>query len=80
MAKKTEILGLSTLANGNLSRSMCLQLNIGKRGCAYRGTTSCHTCPFAAQIAKTCNYQCDLCIDRFTCPCGQTGQEANIGH
>lgn len=80
MAKKNEIPGLSILANGNLSRWMCLQLKMGKRGCAYRGTTICHTCPFAAQIARLCNYECDSCIDRFTCPCGQSGQEDNIGH
>jgi hypothetical protein len=61
------------LHDGRLSRRESSALGFGLQGCEYRGSLRCLSCPWAAHIAKLCDYNCSRCSDQATCPCGQRG-------
>ena len=43
---------------------------LSRRGCPYRGTTVCFSCPFAECIPVVCDYGCATCEHRAGCKCG----------
>ena len=65
--------------NGRMSRAMMLSMGLSKVGCPYRGTTTCHRCPFEPFVE--CGYNCSQCEVRSECKCGwdQTGTLQAMG-
>ena len=70
--------GMCVLANGRMKPYLVRQLGMGEKGCAYRGTTMCHCCPYAQRIALECDWNCAKCNEQWHCPCGQDGQEDRV--
>ena len=56
--------------NGPYSPSLGAMGVLSENGCPYRGTTVCHKCPFAEQVAAMCDYICYFCEHRDRCKCG----------
>lgn len=50
----------NALADGKLSDWAMVQLSMGQVGCQYRGSLVCLACPWAARIARECDYDCLL--------------------
>ena len=58
----------TALFNGAASRAMLQSMGMSQAGCAYRGTTTCHACPF--EPVQECDYVCSRCQVRGMCKCG----------
>ena len=56
------------LYNGIASSAMLKNLGMSVIGCPYRGTTTCHRCPW--EPVAECSYLCDRCEHGAYCKCG----------
>jgi hypothetical protein len=74
MGGSVVVLGLGKLCNGEITPSVAAKLQISLEGCRHRGSTTCHDCPLAMEVAWACDYKCNECAARLRCPCGQDRQ------
>jgi hypothetical protein len=68
-----EALRFTAMNNGRIDSKIASKLYFTLAGCAHRGTTVCHRCPFAEMVRRTCGYVCGKCGTWEGCPCGQPG-------